>query len=83
MGGWFSPREQSDGWDAGWQQGRGGWPLGCLLGGVLPVEMLISGMGFMDIPGFGGGGVAFDGACAGEDTRPVPKVRFALHAVNI
>jgi len=38
------------------------------------MEMHILGMGFMDNPGFAGSSVAFDGACAREDTRLVPKV---------
>lgn len=36
----------------------------------------------MDNPGFAGSNVAFDGARAGEDTRLVPKVCFALGADN-
>lgn len=46
MGVWFSPREQSDGWDAGWRGGRGGWHLGLLLGGLPSVEMLFLVGGF-------------------------------------
>lgn len=66
----------------GMQGGHGRWHLGLLLGGLPSVEMLFLGIGFMDNPGFAGSNVAFDGACAGEDTQLVPTVCFALGADN-